>query len=91
MATCELCKREMLKAKGCAVETVHINGKKYKRIPVGAQGDFFADMPPDGRCGDCNALFGHYHHWGCDCERCPVCSGQLISCDCEDAYAEGRE
>ena len=31
----------------------------------------------------CRARPGHYHHVGCDAERCPVCGGQLISCDCD--------
>ena len=34
------------------------------------------------RCHDCNALLGNYHHSGCDCEICPKCHQQLISCDC---------
>ena len=35
------------------------------------------------RCHECGARPGHYHHVGCDAERCPVCGGQLISCDCD--------
>ena len=34
------------------------------------------------KCGDCRVPEGALHHFGCDQERCPVCSGQLISCDC---------
>lgn len=45
--------------------------------------------PETTRCHDCNALFGHLHHWGCDAERCPACGGQLISCDCEDVFIDG--
>jgi len=35
----------------------------------------------DGRCPDCGAKPGHYHHIGCDMERCPVCGTQLIGCE----------
>ena len=33
-------------------------------------------------CHDCAAMPGQYHLVGCDVERCPKCSNQLISCDC---------
>ena len=90
-AICELCGMDMLESKGCAVSKIHVAGKVYKRIPVGGQGDFLEGSPPDARCHDCGALMGHYHHWGCDCERCPACGLQLIVCDCEDVYAQGKK
>jgi hypothetical protein len=37
------------------------------------------------RCHDCNVKEGEIHEMGCDTERCPVCGGQFISCECEDA------
>lgn len=88
MAKCKVCGKEMLTADGC-LKTMYANGKRYVRIPVGGKGDFFEGSPADTRCGDCGALMGHYHHWGCDCERCPACGLQLIGCDCEDVYIEG--
>ena len=36
----------------------------------------------DGRCHDCGIKHGGIHHYGCDVERCPICGGQLIGCDC---------
>ena len=90
-AICELCGRDMLESKGCAISKIHIAGKVFKRIPVGGPGDFLEGGPKDARCGDCGALVGHYHHWGCDCERCPACGLQLIGCGCEDVYAQGKK
>lgn len=87
MARCPACGKEMLIAKGCGCSKVKINGKEYERIKVGDTGDFFEGEDHQLRCGDCGATMGHYHHWGCDCERCPVCGGQMICCECgEDVY-----
>lgn len=37
-------------------------------------------------CGDCAATFGEYHALGCDCELCPKCGNQIISCECFEEY-----
>ena len=72
---CDVCGRDPLNSKGCRASIILATGRKYKRVP------FYGDRGE--RCHDCNALSGHFHHWGCDDEICPVCGGQLISCDCE--------
>jgi hypothetical protein len=33
-------------------------------------------------CPECCARPGQLHMAGCDCERCPRCGGQIISCAC---------
>lgn len=83
MAICRMCNREMTTACGCVKVSVVHHNKKYAPIKVGDPNDFYFGEG-DGRCGDCGAKPGHYHHPGCDCERCPVCGNQLISCGCED-------
>ena len=83
-AVCKVCRKDMMKSKGCVRPKIQIAGELYDRIKVGDSGDWAEGMPEDFRCNDCNALFGHLHHWGCDAERCPACGFQLISCNCEE-------
>lgn len=83
MATCEFCGQEMLTAKGCSFSQLQTSdGKRYRRHKVGDEGWYSKGE----RCGDCGALYGHYHHFGCDVERCPICGQQLIGCDCDIKY-----
>jgi len=82
-AICKVCKQDMLIEDGCLPSVIKYDGKTYRRIRVGDAGDFFEGDSPDTRCGDCGAKVGYYHHQGCDCERCPVCEGQLLSCSCD--------
>lgn len=83
MAICNECRKEMLTADGCDIKYVNINGFQLERIKCGDPDDLH-DIEPGERCHDCGALYGHYHHPGCDAERCPHCGHQLLSCDCEE-------
>lgn len=84
MGKCSYCNNDMLTSDGCIPLKIQYKGHTYNRIKVGDDGDFYEQFYSDKelRCGDCGAKLGNYHHPGCDCERCPVCGLQLISCDC---------
>lgn len=92
MAKCKCCKLEMIESDGCLIEKVSIAGKEYDRIKVGDDMDFYqGNEDEELRCHDCGAKLGHYHHYGCDAERCPSCYEQLIGCECEDMTFEELE
>ena len=88
MAKCEYCGREMLTAKGCTMKYIVLGDAKsskiIRRMRVGDEGW----VEPGGRCSDCGAKFGGYHHFGCDIEKCPDCGGQMMACECLDKYDE---
>jgi len=82
-AKCDTCHGFMLEVDGCIKTWFVIDGKRYDRQPYAGGYD-----PGTGRCGDCGAKIGHYHHPGCDVERCPVCHNQMIGCACLENAAE---
>lgn len=81
-ATCPSCQKEMNPGNGCEAKHLHVeNGEE----------DYSLDRTPyfpmlihgkDTVCHDCNVSSGQIHHPNCDMEKCPMCGGQLISCDC---------
>ena len=74
-ATCSICGQDMKEATGCTYDKIMHKGLIYNRST-------YHFDEPDGKCNDCGAHHGKFHHPGCDVERCPICGGQLISCSC---------
>ena len=85
MAICYFCDREMTTADSCTANVLKHSGRQIALWPYG-KGP--GDRHGGPRCGDCGVKRGGYHHPGCDLQRCPICRGQLLSCDCqyEDEY-----
>jgi len=62
--------------------SVKYNGNTYKRWKAGRSPDdkkYWKDDKGNYGC-DCGAPLGRYHNLSCDCEQCPICKGQLLSC-----------
>lgn len=60
---------------------VYPDGRKLERVRYGQEDeDWGADRH---RCHDCGVARGEIHLASCDAERCPVCGGQSIGCECD--------
>lgn len=71
MAVCSYCHQEMKDSVSCSVSAFE---GEPPRVPHSG---------PD-KCHDCQCPAGGQHHPGCDMERCPICTGQAISCSCNE-------
>ena len=76
-ATCTFCQRQMTAKNGCEIRGYKWGAKTYSAIPFGI-GHSIISKPV---CHDCGVGKGQFHHPGCDMEECPICRGQLISCE----------
>jgi hypothetical protein len=69
-----------------------ILGKLYDAVKCGGETDWYEDATDENTtCGDCGCKVGEQHSMGCDIERCPACTMQLISCDCQPVYQVTKE
>ncbi len=65
-----------------ALTHYRFEGELYPRMPFGLEtfrNPIEADAQP---CRHCGTVKGRYHEPLCDYEQCPVCGGQVMSCDC---------
>lgn len=67
---------------GCIFDMVYFHNKsdilmRDKGNLHDREGDF-----ADPYCKGCNTTFGKIHHINCDDEKCPKCSNQILTCNC---------
>lgn len=77
---CRLCGGAIGSTVGCRARTVMIGGKRFRRIKVGDPGDPY-EGKTKAECEECSAKFGRWHHADCKKEVCPICGGQLATCE----------
>lgn len=79
MSACNYCDQEMTLGASCTLTAYDDfpDGVVRDRLPLTV-----GRADPSGKCHDCAAPVGGFHHPGCDDERCPKCQGQAISCGC---------
>ena len=70
--------------------SVRHKGKTYRRWKAGYSPTERKEQKSTGDktlvwC-ECGKDYGQYHELGCDCEQCPVCRGQLLSCGHRDLF-----
>lgn len=77
---CRACGCTVGKTVSCRIRTISYKGKTFQRVKVGDPGD-----PYEGKkisaCPSCGVSFGRFHHADCEKEVCPVCGGQLATCE----------
>ena len=75
---------KMRKFRGIGKTQVRYEGKLYKRYKAGYSPwdrEFQKEeRDPKVFLCECGANYGQYHELGCDCEQCPICKDQLLSC-----------
>lgn len=69
--------------------TYIIGGIEYERVRWGQESDYegYHSSP----CPDCGVLRSQYHVICCDMERCAVCDGQVITCECDYDEDDGDD
>lgn len=77
---CRVCGCTIGKTVSCRTWTITYKGKKYRRVQVGDPGDPY-ERKKVSKCAACGVNFGRFHHADCEKEICPICGGQLITCE----------